>query len=132
MPFLCRSCHHPIEATVTEADFENGQQVPQSATSKVYHCSHCGTPNVRYFAWENEFFDGGSPFAAAPTAREGDADGFEWWEVAPTEPFEPEGLQRIGTDEFFIEISWNLAHRVTFLTLYVAAPTPCLLRAPRS
>jgi hypothetical protein len=125
MPFLCRSCHHPIQATVSFTDFENAEQLPQSATSKVYQCSHCGTPNVRYFAWENEFGDVRRPFAAAPTAREDSSDEpFEWWEVAPAEPFEPEGSQRLGTDDSFLEISWNLAHRVAFLTLFVAAPMP--------
>jgi hypothetical protein len=124
MPFLCRACDKPIAVDLTEADFENAQGLPHSATSKVYECPHCGAPNARYFAWENEFRDGGSPFAAAPTAREGDEEAFEWWAVAPAEPFEPEGSQRIGTDDSFLEISWNFAHRVAFLTLYTAAPTP--------
>ncbi len=43
-----------------------------------------------------------------------------WLPEDQAEAVEPTDLRRIGTDESWIELTWNLAHRFAWLTLYTA------------
>jgi hypothetical protein len=94
--------------------------------------------NTRYFSWENEFGDD-RPFAAVPTTLLGIGDDLNvdddqaLWEAETLqqENLEMEGIQHIGTDESWLELAWNLNHRLAFLILYTAegeTPIKCWQR----
>ncbi len=81
--------------------------------------------NLRYFSRENEF-GSMSRFASAPTAlafveeiTPVDDDDELWLpEVMQAQTVQPDGIKRIGNDESWIELSWNLHHRLAWLTLH--------------
>ena len=51
-------------------------------------------------------------------------------EVMQAQMADPQGIKRIGTDESWLELAWNLHHRLAFLTLYTAeGETPIKHRA---
>lgn len=131
----CRTCNHPLDFHLTEADFltENGDL--SAAISKTVACPACDTMNTRYFSWEVEFGENqpSGLFAAVPTAlidlealtpEEDD----ELWlpEVMQAQAVESTDSKRIGTDESGIELTWNLAHWFAWLTLYTAEGRPPL------
>lgn len=135
----CRTCNQSIAVNVSESDFvsENGERL--IAISKTVACPNCSTMNTRYFSWENEFGDDDRPFAAAPTTLLGiggdlnvDDDQALWEaETLQQENLEMDGVRQIGTDESWLELAWNLHHRVAFLTLYTAegeTPIKCWQR----
>jgi hypothetical protein len=41
-------------------------------------------------------------------------------EVVREDTIEPEGTKHIGTDESWIQLTWNFTHRIAFLTFYTA------------
>lgn len=52
-------------------------------------------------------------------------------EVMQAQMADSQGLKRIGTDESWLELAWNLNHRLAFLTLYTAegdTPIKCWQR----
>ena len=83
--------------------------------------------NTRYFSWENEFGDD-RPFAAVETTLLGIGDDLNadddepLWEAfaMQAETIEMDDVRQIGTDESWLELTWNLHHRLAFLTLYTA------------
>lgn len=123
----CRTCNQPIVVNLTESDFvsENGER--RASISKTVECPNCSTMNTRYFSWEVEFGDDDRPFAAVETTLLGiggdwnaDDDEALWEaEAMQTETVEMEGVRQIGTDESWIQLTWNLEHRTAWLTLYV-------------
>ena len=85
--------------------------------------------NTRYFSWENEFGETSPrPFAAVPTTQLGIGDDLNadddepLWEAfaMQAETIEMDDVRQIGTDESWLELTWNLHHRLAFLTLYTA------------
>ena len=72
-----------------------------------------------------------SPPAGSVLPPEGGDD--ERWEaeVMQAETVDMDGVRQIGTDESWLELTWNLNHRVVFLTLYTAegdTPIKCWQR----
>lgn len=122
----CRTCHQLLELNLTESDFLNEHGERQAAVAKTVACPNCATMNTRFFSWEMEFGTSqpSGLFAAVPTILI-DLDELtpepedEWQpEVMQAEAVEPTDSRRIGTDESWIELTWNLAHRFAWLTLY--------------
>ena len=135
----CRTCNQPIAVNLCESDFENENGERRVAISKTVACPNCSTMNTRYFSWEIEFGDDDRPFAAVETTLLGIGDDLNadddhaLWEAETLqqENLEMEGMQHIGTDESWLELAWNLHHRVAFLTLYTAegdTPIKCWQR----
>ena len=137
----CRTCNQSIAVNLTESDFEDGNGTRQASISKTVECPNCSTMNTRYFSWENEFGETSPhPFAAVQTTLLGLGDDLDThdddealWEAETLqqENLEMEGMQHIGTDESWLELAWNLHHRVAFLTLYTAegdTPIKCWQR----
>ena len=125
----CRTCNQPIAVNLTESDFEDGNGERRVAISKTIECSNCSTMNTRYFSWENEFGETSPrPFAAVPTTQLGIGDDLNadddepLWEAfaMQAETIEMDDVRQIGTDESWLELTWNLHRRLAFLTLYTA------------
>lgn len=129
----CRTCNQPIEFNLTESDFIDKQGQRLAATSKTVACPNCDTMNTRFFSWETEFgtYQPSGLFAAVPTTLI-DLEELtpepedELWqpEVMQAQTVEPTDSKRIGTDDSWIELTWNLAHRFAWLTLYTAEGRP--------
>ena len=136
----CRACNQSIAVNLSESDFVSGNGQRRVAISKTVECLNCSTMNTRYFSWENEFGETSPrPFAAVPTTLLGigndlnaDDDQALWEaETLQQENLEMDGARRIGTGESRLELTWNLNHRVAFLTLYTAegdTPIKCWQR----
>lgn len=131
----CRTCHQSMAVNLTESDFEDGNGMRQASISKTVACPNCSTMNTRYFSWENEFGDD-RPFTAVETTLLGIGDDLNadddeaLWEAETLqqENLEMDGVRQIGSDESWLELAWNLNHRVAFLTLYIAeGDTPVLM-----
>ena len=134
----CRTCNQSIAVNLTESDFENENGMRIACISKTVECPNCSTMNTRYFSWEMEFGDD-RPFAAVPTillsiGNDLNVDDDQaLWEVETLqqENLEMDGVRQIGTDESWLELAWNLHHRLAFLTLYTAegeTPIKCWQR----
>ena len=134
----CRTCNQPIAVNLCESDFSDENGIRIASISKTLECPNCSTMNTRYFSWENEFGND-RLFAAVPTALvaiEGnnlDTHDDERWEVEvmQAETVFMDGVRQIGTDESWLELAWNLNHRLAFLTLYTAegdTPIKCWQR----
>ncbi len=132
----CRACNQSIAVNLTESDFEDGNGERRASISKTVECPNCSTMNTRYFSWENEFGNDDRLFAAVPTTLLGIGDDLNvdddeaLWEAETLqqEHLEIEGSRRIGTDESWLELTWNLNHRVAFLSLHTAEASTAIWR----
>jgi len=127
----CRTCNQPLDFNLIESDFLNEHGERLAMIAKTVACPNCDTMNTRYFSWEVGLGTDQPPegrlFAAVPTSLI-DLEALtpepedELWrpEAMQAESVEPTDSKRIGTDESWIELTWNLEHRFAWLTLYTA------------